>query len=136
MDADDTFVSRISRRTDVDPNGYFDIVAHGTSNSIQITHNGEHILVDHRVAAQLIQNADGYNGQPIRLLSCNTGSLDDGFAQNLANTLNVDVMAPTKYVCANPDGSYFISGIRRVGNITVSDGNMGEFRVFTPGGNR
>ena len=136
MDADDAFVSRISRRTDVDPNGYFDIVAHGTSNSIQITHNGEHILVDHRVVAQLIQNVDGYNGQPIRLLSCNTGSLDKGFAQNLANTLNVDVMAPTKYVCANPDGSYFISGIRRVENITVSDGNMGEFRVFTLGGNR
>ena len=55
MDADDTFVSRISRRTDVDPNGYFDIVSHGTSNSIQITHNGEHILVDHKVAARLIQ---------------------------------------------------------------------------------
>ena len=27
-------------------------------------------------------------------------------SQNLANTLNVDVMAPTKSVCANPDGSY------------------------------
>lgn len=39
MDADDAFVSNISRRTDVDTNGYLDVIAHGTPNGIQITHN-------------------------------------------------------------------------------------------------
>lgn len=38
MDADDAFVSNISRRTDVDTNGYLDVIAHGTPNGIQITH--------------------------------------------------------------------------------------------------
>ena len=74
MDADDTFLSFISRRKDVDPNGYYDIVVHGTPKGIQITHNEQHIIVNHRTEARLIQNLDGYNGQPIRLLSCNTGS--------------------------------------------------------------
>ena len=48
MDADDAFVSNISRRTDVDTNGYLDVIAHGTPNGIQITHNGQHMTVDHR----------------------------------------------------------------------------------------
>ncbi len=43
MDADDAFVSNISRRIDVDANGYFDVIAHGTPNSIQITHNEQHM---------------------------------------------------------------------------------------------
>ena len=43
MDADDAFVSNISRRTDVDTNGYLDVIAHGTPNGIQITHNGQHM---------------------------------------------------------------------------------------------
>lgn len=66
MDADDAFVSNISRRTDVDTNGYLDVIAHGTPNGIQITHNGQHMTVDHRTASRLIQNSDGYNGQTIR----------------------------------------------------------------------
>ena len=61
MDADDAFVSNISRRTDVDTNGYLDVIAHGTPNGIQITHNGQHMTVDHRTASRLIQNSDGYN---------------------------------------------------------------------------
>ena len=52
MDADDAFVSNISRRTDVDTNGYFDVIAHGTPNGIQITHNGQHMTVDHRTASR------------------------------------------------------------------------------------
>ena len=73
MDADDAFVSNISRRTDVDTNGYLDVIAHGTPNGIQITHNGQHMTVDHRTASRLIQNSDGYNGQTIRLWSTFVG---------------------------------------------------------------
>lgn len=40
-------------------NGYFDVIAHGTPNGIQITHNGQHMIVDHRMVARLIQNSDG-----------------------------------------------------------------------------
>ena len=133
MDADDAFVSNISRRTDVDTNGYFDVIAHGTPNGIQITHNGQHMIVDHRTASRLIQNSDGYNGQTIRLLSCNTGALDNGFAQNLANKLNVEVYAPTNYLWSTPDGNYFVAGMN---NLRLPDMNNREtFKLFSPGGN-
>ena len=133
MDADDTFVSNISRRTDVDANGYFDVIAHGTPNGIQITHNEQHMIVDHKTAARLIQNSDGYNGQAIRLLSCNTGALDNGFAQNLANKLNVEVYAPTYYLWSTPNGNYFVAGMN---NLRLPDmNNRGIFKLFSPGGN-
>ena len=133
MDAGDAFLSNISHRTDVNPNGYFDVIAHGTPNGIQITHNGQHMIVDHRTAARLIQNSDGYNGQAIRLLSCNTGSLDNGFAQNLANKLNVEVYAPTNYLWSTPNGKHFVAGMD---NLRLPDmKNKGVFKLFTPGGN-
>lgn len=41
----------------------------------------------------------GYKkGQSIRLLSCNTGTLNHGFAQDLANKLNVTVWAQA-HIC-------------------------------------
>lgn len=133
MDADDAFVSNISRRTDVDANGYFDVIAHGTPNGIQITHNGQQMIVNHRTAARLIQNSDGYNGQSIRLLSCNTGALDNGFAQNLANKLNVEVYAPTNYLWSTPNGNYFVAGMN---TLRLPDmNNRGKFKLFSPGGN-
>ena len=133
MDADDAFVSNISRRTDVDTNGYLDVIAHGTPNGIQITHNGQHMTVDHRTASRLIQNSDGYNGQTIRLLSCNTGALDNGFAQNLANKLNVEVYAPTNYLWSTPNGNYFVAGMN---NLRLPDMNNREtFKLFSPRGN-
>lgn len=134
MDANDAFVSNISRRADVDANGYFDVIAHGTPNGIQITHNGQHMIVDHRTAARLIQNSDSYNGQAIRLLSCNTGALDNGFAQNLANKLNVEVLAPTNYLWSTPNGNYFVAGMTNSRVPDMSD--IGSFKLFLPGGNQ
>lgn len=134
MDSDDAFLKNISNRTDIDANGYFDVIAHGTPNGIQITHNGQKIIVNSRIAARLIQNMAGYNGQPIRLLSCSTGSLDNGFAQNLANKLNVEVYAPTNFLWATPNGTYFVAGKTKVG---APDMNIkGIFKLFKPGGNQ
>lgn len=134
MDSDDSFLRYIQNRADIDANGYYDIIAHGTPNGIQITHNGQHMIVDHRTAARLIQNADGYNGQGIRLLSCNTGALDNGFAQNLANQLNVEVYAPTNYLWATQDGNYFVAGMTNQGGPNMSE--LGIFRVFISGGSQ
>ena len=94
----------------------------------------KHMIVDHRTAARLIQNSDGYNGQAIRLLSCNTGSLDDGFAQNLANKLNVKVSAPTNYLWATKNGDYFVAGMTSSRMPDMK--NIGYFKIFIPGGNK
>ncbi|MFR8341287.1 MAG: RHS repeat-associated core domain-containing protein [Dorea sp.] len=80
MESSDRFVKNISKRKNIDADGYFEVIAHGTPDEIQIVHNGKTIMVDARTAARLIENSEGYNGQPIRLLSCSTGSTENGFA--------------------------------------------------------
>ena len=48
------------------------------------------------------------NGEKVRLLSCNTGSTDTGFAQQLANALGVEVEAPSNILIVYPNGKYKI----------------------------
>ncbi len=129
----DQFFLNARNRVDIDPNGYFDVVAHGSANKIQInTPNGPKI-VDHRTAAQLIKRQPGYNGQSIRLLSCSTGQCNSGFAQNLANKLNVTVEAPTDILWAYPNGKMVIAPKAPNGGPDLS--RQGNFKKFTPGGN-
>jgi len=130
MSDSDRFFNNISKRSDVDPNGYFDVVAHGSPNKIQIeTPNGS-VLVDHRTSARLIQQQPGYTGQNIRLLSCNTGACDTGFAQNLANKLNVEVQAPTDLLWAYPNGKTVVApkGVNGLPDLS----NTGKIKNFLP----
>lgn len=103
MSPTDAFSKNISHRKDIDVNGFFDIIAHGLPNKIQIEYHGKTLIVNHRLAAQLIKHNYLYTGTSIRLLSCSTGSQTAGFAQNLANKMNIVVEAPTKLVWAYPD---------------------------------
>ena len=62
------------------------------------------------------------------------GALDNGFAQNLANKLNVEVYAPTDYLWSTQNGNYFVAGMS---NSKVSDmSDIGSFKLFLPGGNQ
>ena len=131
------FFSNIANRSDVDRNGVYDVVAHGGSAIIQVTHNGQKIEVDARTAAKLIKSKGEYKrGQPIRLLSCNTGALTSGFAQNLANKLGVVVEAQTKLVWAYPNGRYIVAGRRRDNPQLPDLTNRGTFKKFYPGGKK
>lgn len=40
MDSGDSFSKFIKRRKDIDTNGFYDIIAHGSPTTIQIQHNG------------------------------------------------------------------------------------------------
>jgi hypothetical protein len=120
----------VSYRADIDPDGYFDVVAHGSPNKIQIeTPNGP-ALVDHRAAARLIKQQPGYNGQNIRLFSCSTGACNTGFAQNLANKLNVEVQAPTDLLWAYSNGKTLVAPKAINGQPDIS--NLGKIKVFLP----
>ncbi len=134
MNKNNSFYSNIKQRKDVDPDGKFDVIAHGGSKYIELDRNGNIYKVDWRFASRIIKKMPGYtHGQPIRLLSCNTGTGPKAFAQNLANKLNVIVYAPNKYLWAWPNGDYKVLG----GSSTVPDYNdVGEFIKFIPGGNR
>jgi hypothetical protein len=119
------FAKYIANRIDIDPNGMFDIVAHGNSDLIEIENNKKTITIKARDAAKLIRRQPGFRkAKSIRLFSCNTGSTANGFAQNLANALGKPVFAPNMTIYANARGSYWISnGVKR-----------GEFIKFIPGG--
>ena len=132
-----TYFEYISKRPVKDAGGVYDIVAHGESNAIQFEHNGEIMALDARTVARMLKNKKDYSKkQPIRLLSCSTGSDSLGFAQNLANKLGVVVEAPTKLVWACPNGDYFVAG-RSTSNPNRPDyKNRGKFIKFYPGGNK
>ena len=132
--SNDTYSKFIQKRKDVDANGFYDVIAHGTTKTIQIQHNGKPVEITHRVAARLFANDPNFKGKSIRLLSCDTGGITHGFAQGLADRLNVVVEAPTKLVWARPDGSYFVAG-RSKSNPNLPDtSNRGRFIKFYPRG--
>lgn len=64
---------------------------------------------------------------PIRLISCGAGADTANLAQNLANKLNTEVMAPTDKVWATPDGELTVG--------PTKDSNTGTWETFSPGKN-
>lgn len=135
----DQFYLNASRRVDIDPNGAFDVIAHGSTHQIEVMTSNGAVLVDQRIAARLIQNSPGYvEGQPVRLLSCSTGACEAGFAQNLANKMGVPVQAPTDLVWAYGDGRMVVAPRMSVDPTSylfnVPDTALqGTFRTFVPG---
>ena len=118
--ATDEFLTNASRAT---PNpGVLDVAVHGSPVNVEIGS----ATVNHRVLARLIEQNSEFTGQPIRLLSCETGCLPRGFAQNLSNKLGVPVSAPNDIIWAYPDGQLTI------GQWPTS--NTGSFINFLPGG--
>lgn len=129
------YFRNISKRSDVDKDGVFDVVAHGAIDSIQIMHNGEDIDIDSRLAARIIRQDPNYKrGQAIRLLSCNTGKSPSGFAQNLANKLNVVVYAPTDVIWAYPNGRHIVAARREDNDQDPDITKPGVIKPFYPGG--
>jgi hypothetical protein len=113
--------------------GFYDAIGHGGSNGQTMFYRydtGElspAFGADH--VARTLRHSERfptpgfpeYNGQNIRLCSCYTGKLDDGFAQQLANSMDKDVLAPTELLEVDEDGIF-----------TVLNG--GEWKLFSPGG--
>ncbi|WP_205511077.1 RHS repeat domain-containing protein [Longitalea arenae] len=121
MQSNDKFFIYASRAAPKE--GYLDVIIHGSPLLVE-TKTGH--LVNHRVLAAMIRNNPEFQGQSIRLLSCSTGALPNGFAQRLANKLGVKVLAPTDLVWAHPNGTLTI------GPTALS--NTGTWESFFVGG--
>lgn len=104
--------------------GWFDMIIHGHPQGFGVLHNGNMELLTHRDLATFMKK-NGWDGDPVRLMSCKTGMCPDGAAQNLANKLGVEVMAPSHTLWFWADGRLTIGPVAKM--------NIGEWRLFKPG---
>ena len=104
--------------------GFTDVVIHGTPSSAEYYLNGRWVRLDQRSLALMLKKDPGYKSGSIRLISCSTGALDSGFAQNLANKLGVTVKAPSDTLWVWPNGKMTIGPSQKV--------NCGEWKTFKP----
>lgn len=104
--------------------GFTDVVIHGNENSAEYYHNGRWHEIDQRTLALMLKKDQGYKSGGIRLISCSTGKLDKGFAQNLANKLGVKVKAPTDTVWVWNTGKITIGPTRFQ--------NTGTWNTYSP----
>jgi hypothetical protein len=123
--------------------GYYDVIAHGNPRKISIDTMEPKLGVNHRTLAKILEHRPDYNGECIRMLSCSTGALPDGFAQNLSNKMNKDVLAPSDLLWFGEKGESAISEMQKI--VDPLTGEMytgpkvpytGEWRKFKPGENR
>lgn len=98
--------------------GYSDIIIHGSPTELLAYGNdGEVWSYNAQEAAELIRNSREFCGKPIRLIACQTGASKDGIAQQIADELGVNVLAPTEIVRVDIDGEMFISDNRTLSEI-------------------
>ncbi|MFI6490636.1 putative T7SS-secreted protein [Streptomyces sp. NPDC050564] len=119
--------------------GTFDVGVHGAPDHVgyQIKDGPAHLAenwhgFNHREIASLMR-AHGWNGEPVRLLSCQTGMKADGFAQNLANTLGTTVEAPNDFLWVWPTGKTAVAPFNASGT-RMHPTIRGGFEIFHPNG--
>jgi hypothetical protein len=74
--------------------GEFVLDTHGTADSVAV----DGVALSAPDFAEVVAHETDWDGEPIRLFSCNTGEEAGGFAQQLANELGTEVTAPTEQV--------------------------------------
>jgi hypothetical protein len=113
--------------------GQYTIDIHGGPDFVRI---GTDRLTADDLAA-LIEADPNWNGEPIRLLACETGLLPNGFAQQLADRLGVWVYAPSEMVGIGSDGKPYVprTGVNKAGlAVPGRPPTMNAFRPAVPRG--
>lgn len=82
--------------------GFYNILCHGSEKNVLI--NGKKLKPQE--LADLILKQGYEKGEPIRLISCHTGSKPNGFAKKLAEILEVEVIAPTERISVDDLGNF------------------------------
>ena len=131
-DSASVFFERIQR---ID--GYEDILIHADKDRfVYEAIGGQDVFFTALELAQILKNdANGYNGNNIRLLSCGSGRSSDGLAQQLANELHVNVLAPSETLWIREDGNLFVSDngvLADMWNDHIDVNETGEWRLFSP----
>ncbi|MFC4157923.1 hypothetical protein [Chitinimonas lacunae] len=110
--------------------GYTDVIVHGQKDGFAWLLDASApqlqkswLFLNQRTLANYVKSS-GYNGGSIRLISCNTGACDAVAAQNFANKMNVEVLAPTDTVWIHPSGRLSVGETQYF--------NTGEWVSFFP----
>jgi hypothetical protein len=85
--------------------GQFVVDMHGSADSVRIGNTP----LSPRDLADIIRSNPDYDGGPVSLLGCGTGSTPNGFAAQLAQELGVPVTAPSRDAWVDHDGNVFAS---------------------------
>ena len=107
---------------------------HGDSDSVSVW-DGRTRNLDAKEFAAVVRADPDWDEAPIRLFSCNTGKGTDPFAQQLADELGVNVVAPTELAWSGTrtGESFAASGwIDEFGDIHPTHPPDGDFVTFRP----
>lgn len=87
--------------------GYEDQVIHGDKFGFEIRDLNDNTAATYtpKEFAEILKEDPNYHGGNIRLISCDVGAEDATAAQELADLLGVDVLAPNDVVIVYPDGT-------------------------------
>ena len=110
--------------------GFFDIVIHGSPEGFFVQRAGKELFINHRSLSTYIKTIPEYKpGMNVRLVSCNTGKTATSVAQDLANKLGANVLAPNDFAHIFPSGRITI-GPRD--NSYINSGQWIKFKVGRP----
>lgn len=116
--------------------GFSDIICHGTPDSLLINGlSSEEWYYTAEQAAEIIKNSNEFNGEKIRLVSCQTGAKPDGIAQQIADILQVEVLAPNEIVNINSDGEIFLTDNKYLAELWDNGEDVvqtGKWVIFKP----
>ncbi len=87
------------------PDGQTYVKGHGNELGVLNDRGGERVPLTAQELANILRNEGWQSGEPVTLVSCNTG--DGSFPQQLADALGVPVTAPDGYVTARASGSFW-----------------------------
>lgn len=107
---------------------------HGSSHSVDVWDGSRVVAVEAKEFAEIIRADPDWNGEPIRLFACDTGKGPECFAQQLADELGVDVIAPTELAWSNVRGeSWAATGhYNDNGELVTTWPPDGKFVTFFP----
>ena len=78
--------------------GEYALDLHGGSDAVALKGEDTDRVLDPHDFAEVVRISTDWDGEPIRLFSCDTGSTPDGMGQGLADELDVPVTAPDDIV--------------------------------------
>lgn len=95
--------------------GYEDIIIHADKHNFYLYNmQGDEFTFTAAEMARMLRQSKGYHGGKIRLIACESAAEGGTVAQELANALGVEILAPSGIVWVDPNGKMTIGQLSNV----------------------